>query len=133
MTRARFRLLMLAAAAGFVAVALLIRVTTGGQLTGVGRLEQYSGTALYASMVHAGTLAVWPRLTPWAAGGVALAWCWGVEILQLTGVPADLSARSLVARLVLGASFDAVDMLWYPVGVVPLVLLHVLLRRRSPR
>lgn len=122
----RFRLAMLGAAAGFVAVALAIRAVA--PLGGL--LEQTSGTALYASMVYAGVLFLAPRLSPLAAGAATLAWCWGAELFQLTGIPAALSAESLAARLVLGATFDPVDLLRYPLGVIPLVIVHRL--RRTP-
>jgi hypothetical protein len=121
---ALFRVLMLAAAALFLAVALTIRVFDDGAL------RQYSGTALYASMVWAGVLLLRPRLAPVPVGVVAVVFCWAVECAQLTGVPAALSARSLLARLVLGVQFDPVDLAWYPVGVVPLVLLHHLVSDR---
>ena len=51
-----------------------------------------------------------------------------------TGVPAILSERSIVARLVLGVAFDWADMWWYPVGVIPLVVIDRLWfeRRRRP-
>lgn len=132
-TRLRFRLLMLAAAAGFVAVALAIRGAAGGSVEGAGPLEQASGTALYASMTYAGVLFLWPRLSPVAAGAVAWGFCWAMECFQLTGVPAALSAHSLLARLVLGVRFDPADLLWYPVGVIPLVVAHELLRRARHR
>jgi hypothetical protein len=54
---------MVASAAGFLGVALLIRVVAAGS----GRLEQYSGTALYASMTYAGVLFLRPRWSPSAA------------------------------------------------------------------
>lgn len=116
---------MLAAAALFLAVALAIRAFAGGAL------EQYSGTALYASMVYAGVLFLWPRMAPLPAGGIAVGFCWLVECAQLTGVPATLSRRSLLARLVLGVQFDPTDLAWYPAGVVPLVAVHWLLRART--
>ncbi|MFC6570129.1 DUF2809 domain-containing protein [Actinoplanes utahensis] len=59
-----------------------------------------------------------------------MAWCWGAELFQLTGVPAALSEHSALVRLALGTSFDPVDLLWYPAGVVPLVAVHLLLRKR---
>ncbi|WP_344613739.1 DUF2809 domain-containing protein [Dactylosporangium salmoneum] len=126
----RFRLSMLAAAAVFLAVALAIRALSAGSLYSNGRLEQYSGNALYASMTYAGTLFLWPPLRPLLAGGTALAWCWAMECFQLTGLPAELSAHSLLARLVLGVQFDPTDLLWYPAGIVPLVAVHQLLLRR---
>lgn len=120
-----FRLLMLMTAALVLAVALAIRALSDG------RLEQYSGTALYASMVYAGVLFLWPRMSPLRSGAIAVAFCWAVECAQLTGIPAALSARSLLARLVLGVQFDPTDLLWYPVGVVPLVVVHRLLVSRA--
>ncbi|MCI4066402.1 DUF2809 domain-containing protein [Micromonospora sp. R77] len=120
------RLLMPVAAATFLAVALAIRAVDDGAL------RQYSGTALYASMVWAGVRFLWPRLAPVPAGLIAVVFCWAVECAQLTGVPAALSARSLLARLALGVQFDPTDLLWYPVGVLPLVVAHHLLRTRRP-
>ncbi|MEU6076327.1 DUF2809 domain-containing protein [Micromonospora sp. NPDC047074] len=129
-TPRRIRILLLAAAALFLAVALVVRALADGGL------EQHSGTALYAAMVWAGTLFLWPRLSPPVAGAGAIAFCWAVEAAQLTGIPAALSARSLLARLVLGVQFDPVDLAWYPVGVLPLVAAHrialVRARRRLP-
>ncbi|SBT40938.1 DUF2809 domain-containing protein [Micromonospora auratinigra] len=117
----RLRLLALVAAGGFLAVALTIRALADGAL------EQHSGTALYASMVYAGVFVLRPRTRPVPAGVAATVFCWVVETAQLTGVPAALSAHSLLARLVLGVRFDPLDLCWYPVGVLPLVALHLLL------
>jgi len=126
------RLLALVSAAFFLAVALAVRALTSGTLESDGPLAQHSGTALYASMVYAGVLFLWPRMSPLPAGTIAVGFCWLVELSQLTGIPAALSARSLLARLVLGVQFDLTDVAWYPVGVVPLVLLDRLLLRRTP-
>jgi hypothetical protein len=120
---------MLAAAAGILAIALMIRFAAAGTLNSTGRLEQYSGTALYASLVYVGVLFFWPRRSPLFAGMIAWAWCWTIEFFQLTGIPADLSARSLGARLILGMQFDPVDLFWYLPGIIPLVVVHQLLRR----
>ncbi|GIG57450.1 hypothetical protein Lfu02_18220 [Longispora fulva] len=113
--------------AGFLAVALAIRAVDDGAL------RQYSGTALYASIVYAAVLFCRPGMAPVPAGAVAVVFCWLVEFLQLTHIPAELSQRSLLARLVLGVQFDPVDVAWYPVGVVPLVALHRLVRARAGR
>lgn len=121
---------------GFLAVALTIRVWASeqGALDSSGALAQDSGTILYASMIYAGVFVLAPWTRPVVAGAAAIGFCWLVELLQLTGLPADLSGRSLVARLVLGVQFDAGDLVWYPVGVVPLAVLHLagaaLARRR---
>ncbi|MEU4775221.1 DUF2809 domain-containing protein [Micromonospora sp. NPDC023644] len=126
-TSRRCRILLLAAAALFLVVALAVRAAADGGL------EQHSGTALYASMVWAGVLFLRPRLSPPAAGAIAIAFCWAVEASQLTGVPAALSARSLLARLALGVQFDPVDLAWYPVGVLPLVAVHRIVDARARR
>ncbi|MFI6234933.1 DUF2809 domain-containing protein [Micromonospora sp. NPDC050784] len=121
------RMLMPVAALLFPGLALLIRAVDDGAL------RQYSGTALYASMVWAMTLFLWPRMAPAPAGILGIAFCWVVELAQLTGVPAELSARSVAARLALGVQFDLVDLAWYPAGVVPLMVLHHLARVRHRR
>ncbi|MEE6263601.1 ribosomal maturation YjgA family protein [Plantactinospora sonchi] len=123
----RFRLSMVGAAAGFLVVAMVIRALDDGAVA------QHSGTLLYGSMVYVAVLFVAPRLGPVRAGVIATAFCWLVEVAQLTGVPAALSARSLLARLVLGVRFDPVDLAWYPVGVLPLVAVPWLLTRLAQR
>jgi hypothetical protein len=118
------------AAIGFLSLAFGIRLMSGGGiLDGSAALAQNSGTALYASLIYAGVFVVAPAARPVVAGMVAVGFCWAVELFQLTPVPGYLSERSLVARLVLGAHFDPADMLWYPVGVVPLVVIQVLIMR----
>ena len=108
-------------AAGVVLVAgLLIRAL------GDGAVAQHAGTVLYASLIYAGVFVLRPVTSPLRAGIVAVVFCWLVEAFQLTGVPAEWSERSLIARLVLGASFDWADVAWYPVGVVPLVVAHLM-------
>jgi hypothetical protein len=118
------------AAIVFLAVAFGIRLLPGsaGILDGSGAFAQNSGTALYASMIYAGVFVLFPAVRPVVAGIAAIGFCWAVELFQLTPVPAYLSERSLIARLVLGAHYDPADMLWYPVGVLPLLAAHLMLR-----
>lgn len=71
---------MLARAASIFAIALGIRTWSDGSL------EQYSGTALYASMAYTVVLFVLPRLAPLPAAGITIGFCWLVEVFQLTGV-----------------------------------------------
>ncbi|MGY0235322.1 ribosomal maturation YjgA family protein [Longispora urticae] len=114
------RLLAVASAAAFLAVALAIRAVS---VVG-GTIEQISGTALYGSIIYAATLFLRPRSSPLVAGVVAVGFCWLVELAQLTHIPAALSRHSLVARVVLGVRFDPADLAWYPAGIIPLVVLH---------
>ena len=131
MSTRSIRLTALASGMAFLAVAFAIRAFSGGQLLSNDPLQQYSGSALYASAMYAWVVLVWPRIAAPLAGIIALGTCWALEFAQLTGVPAALSARSMVARLAFGVAFDWTDVLWYPVGVVPLVAVHWFLRART--
>ncbi|GAA3300344.1 hypothetical protein GCM10020218_091930 [Dactylosporangium vinaceum] len=114
-----------------LAIAFGVRAVFGGALYSNGALQQNTGTALYASAVYAAVVFVAPRCPPVVAGLVAAAWCWGVEALQLTGVPHELSRYNIMLRLIFGDAFDWLDVLWYPAGILPLVLLEVLVRPRG--
>ncbi|MGW2177120.1 ribosomal maturation YjgA family protein [Streptomyces sp. NPDC001732] len=81
-----------------------------------GDIAKYAGDALYTVLVCALVAVIAPGARPVVGAGTALAFSWAVELLQLTGVPADLSRHSAVARLVLGSTFNAPDLFWYVVG-----------------
>ncbi|MFE4214610.1 DUF2809 domain-containing protein [Streptomyces sp. NPDC056844] len=100
----------LAAALVTVAAGLGVRAAVGGDVA------KYAGDALYTVLIHTLVVLVAPRVRPLTAAGAALAFSWAVELAQLTGVPADLARHSTVARLVLGSTFNAPDLLWYAVG-----------------
>jgi hypothetical protein len=59
-----------------------------------------------------------PRTRAWAAAVVAFALNVAVELFQLTGIPAELGAHSVLARLVLGTTFNAPDLPFYALGAV---------------
>ncbi|MEU1262270.1 ribosomal maturation YjgA family protein [Streptomyces cellulosae] len=100
------------------AVAALVTVGAGLGLRALatGDVAKYGGDALYTLLILTLVVLLAPRSTPARAAGAALAVSWAVELLQLTGLPAELSARSTAARLVLGSTFNAPDLLWYAVG-----------------
>jgi hypothetical protein len=102
-----------------------------------GAFAKYAGVALYAALIYVLVLFVAPRLTTWLAAAVATAFCWLVEFAQLTPYPADLSARSGLARLVLGSTFNAPDLFWYVAGVVATAVVlepvRARLRREGPQ
>ncbi|MFD0023659.1 DUF2809 domain-containing protein [Streptomyces sp. NPDC058382] len=77
---------------------------------------KYAGDALYTVLICALVALCAPRSRPLTVAGTGLGISWAVELLQLTGVPADLSRHSAVARLVLGSTFNAPDLFWYAVG-----------------
>ncbi|MEU4406096.1 DUF2809 domain-containing protein [Streptosporangium sp. NPDC023963] len=108
----RTRLLAALAALVTVAAGLTVRAVTGGWF------GKYAGDALYTVLVYALVVLVWPRVTPVRAAIGALAFSWAVELAQLTPVPAALSEASVVARLVLGSTFGAADLVAYAAGAV---------------
>nr|WP_296072795.1 DUF2809 domain-containing protein [uncultured Actinoplanes sp.] len=126
----RTRAIALACVLFVLGLALAVRVLSGqGVLDSSGALPQYSGTALYAAMIYAGLFVLFPRASPPVAAAAALLFCWLVELSQLTGIPAELSSRSVLARLALGVAFDPADLLWYAVGVLPPAAVHTYVSR----
>ncbi|MGA5373643.1 DUF2809 domain-containing protein [Streptomyces griseoincarnatus] len=116
------------------AVAALVTVGAGLGLRAVatGDVAKYGGDALYTLLILALVVVLAPRSTPARAAGIALAVSWAVELLQLTGLPAGLSARSTAARLVLGSTFNAPDLFWYAVGACAgWLALRAVARRRE--
>ncbi|WP_235437709.1 DUF2809 domain-containing protein [Kitasatospora griseola] len=91
------------------------------------------GGALYTALLHTLLMAAAPRLRPWTAGAAALAASWAVELFQLTGVPESLAVRSRLARLALGTTFDASDLLGYTLGALAAVAAHLAARRLARR
>ncbi|GAA3253658.1 DUF2809 domain-containing protein [Streptomyces labedae] len=116
------------------AVAALVTVGAGLGLRAVatGDVAKYGGDALYTLLILTLVVLLAPRSTPARAAGIALAVSWAVELLQLTGLPAGLSARSTAARLVLGSTFNAPDLFWYAVGACAgWLALRAVARRRE--
>ncbi|MGW7356993.1 ribosomal maturation YjgA family protein [Streptomyces sp. NPDC054802] len=98
------------------AAVLTVAAGLGVRALAHGSVAKYAGDALYTVLLLALVVCVAPRVRPAVAAGAALAFSWAVEALQLTGLPAALSAHSVVARLVLGSTFNAPDLAWYAVG-----------------
>ena len=114
------------AAAG--AAVLTVGAGLGLRAVAAGDVAKYGGDALYTVLLLTLVVALAPRVTPLTAAGGALAVSWAVEFLQLSSVPADLSRRSALARLVLGSTFNAPDLLWYAVGASAGWAVHTALR-----
>ncbi|MFF3340226.1 ribosomal maturation YjgA family protein [Streptomyces flavidovirens] len=100
------------------AVAACLTLCAGLGVRGAvdGDVAKYAGDALYTVLLCTLVVLLAPATRPRVAGGIALLVSWAVECAQLTGVPAELAERSVVARLVLGSTFNAPDLLWYAVG-----------------
>ncbi|MGW6984743.1 ribosomal maturation YjgA family protein [Streptomyces sp. NPDC054932] len=121
----RTRLVAAGAAVVTVAAGLGLRAVADGSVA------KYGGDALYTVLLLSLFVLLAPRVTPLRAAGAALAASWAVEFLQLTGVPAELSRHSTVARLVLGSTFNAPDLFWYVAGALAGWLVHSALALRT--
>lgn len=118
----RSRTVPLLAAAVVLVAGLVVHVVA---LPGADKL----GDGLYAALV---VVLVWllrPTAPAWVLAVVGLAWCWSVELLQRTSVPAAVTDRFPPARLVLGSGFDPVDLLAYALAVAVAVAAVTTARR----
>jgi hypothetical protein len=115
-----------AAVAAVVTVGAGLAVRAGAD----GAFAKYAGSALYTVLLCALVAFCAPRARPVVVASTALGLSWAVELLQLTGVPAEWSARSAAARLVLGSTFNAPDLLWYAVGAAAAWAVHAGTARR---
>ncbi|MFC9291390.1 DUF2809 domain-containing protein [Streptomyces sp. NPDC057052] len=104
--------------AAAVSAAVVVGAGLGLRAVAAGDVAKYGGDALYTLLLVALVVLVAPRVRARKAGVVALAVSWGVEFLQLSELPAELSRHSTAARLVLGSTFDAPDLFWYAVGAL---------------
>ncbi|WP_308377905.1 DUF2809 domain-containing protein [Streptomyces sp. ISL-98] len=96
-----------------------------------GDVAKYAGDALYTVLLCTLVVLVAPRTRPPVVAAVALGLSWAIECAQLTGVPAELAERSLAARLVLGSTFNAPDLLWYAAGAGFFLLICTVVPRPS--
>jgi len=119
--------------AALVAAILILAAGLGVRAVTTGAFAKYGGVALYAALVYTLVVLLVPRWRPLWTGLVAVGFCWLVEFAQLTPYPADLSARSGLARLVLGSTFHPPDLFWYVAGVAAAAGLDALVRRAAAR
>lgn len=105
-----------------VGLGLGVRAVTGGVFA------KYAGTTLYAVLLYLLVVLVAVHMRPVLAGAVALGICWSVEFAQLTPVPAALSARHALLRLVFGTSFTATELWWYAIGATLATAAHMAIR-----
>ncbi|ODT40214.1 MAG: hypothetical protein ABS62_10945 [Microbacterium sp. SCN 70-200] len=77
-----------------------------------------AGDALYVAAVYAFVVVLAPRWPPAIVGALVLAWTVGIELFQLTGLPAAWGSHFTPFMLVLGTVFDARDLLVYAVAAV---------------
>lgn len=97
--------------AAFVALGLAVHALPDSTASDV------AGDALYACAIYAGLVLVAAQARPILLAAIALTWCVGVELLQLTGIPLALGTAFPPLGLVLGSGFDARDLVVYAVAV----------------
>ncbi|RZI78849.1 MAG: DUF2809 domain-containing protein [Microbacterium sp.] len=93
-------------------------------------LTDIAGDALYAAAAYAGIVLLLPRLGPPVVAGIAAAWCVGVELFQLTGLPGLWAQAFPPVVLLLGTVYDARDLIVYLATVVVVALVDALVRGR---
>ncbi|MFJ1735243.1 DUF2809 domain-containing protein [Streptomyces sp. NPDC088254] len=117
--------------AAAAATAVTVGAGLGLRAVAAGEVAKYGGDALYTVLILTLVVLAAPRAMPLAAAGTALAVSWAVEFLQLSEVPSELSRHSVLARLVLGSTFNPPDLLWYAVGAAVGWLAHTALLRAT--
>jgi hypothetical protein len=116
-----------------LAAAALVTVLAGvGARTALaGTVADVAGSVLYAVLVWLLVAVLVPRARTLLVTVAAWAACAGVELAQLTGVPARAVEVWDPARWVLGTTFHAPDLIAYAVGAVLVGGLDGVLRRRG--
>ena len=107
----RIRLRALVAAVGCVVLGL------GLQLLDRSPLVDVLGSMLYVIVFGLVILLTWPALPAVAVASIALAIAVGVELLQLTPIPAVVVDAVPPARLLFGSAFD--PWIWRPTSAAP--------------
>jgi hypothetical protein len=98
-------------------------------LAPAGVVADAAGDILYAALITLLVRFVAPRARWRVTAVVASAWCFGVELLQLTSLPAQWAASFSPLRLVFGIGFSPWDLLWFAAGVALVVAIAGLLSR----
>lgn len=122
------RLAAAAALAACVAAGLAVHA-----LVPDGAVGDITGDALYAVAIYAGLVLLFAPVRPLVLAATAAAWCVGVELFQLTGVPLALAAAFRPAALVFGTGFDARDLAVYPAAIAVAWAIDTAIRRRVIR
>ncbi|WP_143448544.1 DUF2809 domain-containing protein [Kineosporia sp. A_224] len=114
-----------------LAVVVVLGLAVHG--AGSGWVGDKAGDALYAAMVYLLVVVLWPRRPGWLALVAALSWCLAVELLQLSDLPRAAADVFPLSALVLGAGFDAWDLVAYVIGATGVAVVRGLGDRSRPR
>jgi len=96
-------------------------------------LEKYPGDALWTVAAYLGWKWVVPAMAPWKLGLMALGQSVGVEFLQLYHAPwLDGIRGNRFGHLLLGSTFNPMDLVAYLVGAASVFLVDRFLASRGP-
>ena len=96
-------------------------------------LGKYPGDALWTVAVYLGWKLVVPAMAPWKLGLMALGQSFGVEFLQLYHAPwLDGIRGNYFGHLLLGSTFNSMDLVAYSVGTTAVFLIDRFLVPRGP-
>jgi len=124
----RIRLLTVVGALACLALGL------GLQLLDRSSVSDLLGSVLYVMLIGLLVLLVRPSLPNLVIAAIALGIATVVELLQLTPVSSEVVGAFPPARLVLGSSFDPLDLVAYLAGALLLIpLLRVIARTETVR
>lgn len=115
---------------GLVVVAAGLATRVVGAALGLDAIAGPAGDALYAALGFVLVAFVRPAARGWVVAAVAWGLCAAIELAQLTGVPAQLTALWWPFRLVLGTTFHAPDLIAYAVGALLAAVVDAGLARR---
>lgn len=102
---------------GIIAMAM-IPAGLSARYLGGGLAADLSGGVLYAALFYVFFALILVRRSPWIPASLAMLWCFGIEFLQLTGLPALLVSMLPAAHLVFGSGFAALDLPAYTLGIL---------------
>lgn len=109
---------------------LVLGLGLGSRYGLTGFWAKYLGVCFWATLVYVLAVLVKPSVTASRAALISITISWFVEFAQLTPVPAWLSSKHIILRLIFGTTFNPGDLLATAVGVGLAAGVHALARRR---
>jgi hypothetical protein len=94
----------------------VIALGLAARFLGAGLPADLAGGVLYAVLIHVLLTVLRPRAAALSNACIALALCVLIELLQLTGFPAEAARAFRPIALVLGTGFAPLDFLAYAIG-----------------
>ncbi|MFJ2620066.1 DUF2809 domain-containing protein [Glutamicibacter sp. NPDC087344] len=115
---------------GIIAVAM-VPLGLSARYLSHGLAADLSGGLLYAVLIYILFAILSPKRSPLIPAALAGLWCFGIEFLQLTNLPAQISTAFPAAHLIFGSSFAALDLLAYTAGILMALWIDRLLLKRA--